>query len=108
MTKRRLLAKVISGVFFLAVSLPVTCAFASEREMISAFVERGIIYYVKGEIDKAITEFSQGIQVNSKDYVAYFQRAKAYEQQDNIDAAIADYGQVIKQCPVFFLCYQAL
>lgn len=107
MTMRRLLMKVTCGASFLAIVLSLSCAFASERE-ISTFVERGIIYYVNGEIDKAIAEFSQGIRVNPKDYVACFQRAKAYEQQDNIDPAIADYGQVIKQCPAFFLCFQAL
>ena len=107
MTTRRLLMRVTYGAFFLAVSLFFSCAFASDRE-ISAFVEQGIIYYVNGDIDRAIAEFSQGIRVNPKDYVAYFQRAKAHEQKDDIDAAISDYGQVIKQCPAFFLCYQAL
>jgi tetratricopeptide (TPR) repeat protein len=106
MGKIRLLIRITCVSSFLAVS-PFSRALSAEREVISTSVEQGIILYVNGEIDKAIAEFTQGIRINSKDYVAYFQRAKAHEQQDNIDAAIADYDEVIKQCPAFYLCAQA-
>jgi tetratricopeptide (TPR) repeat protein len=82
-------------------------AYAIGEGEVSSFTEKGMVYYSRGEVEKAIAEFNQGIQEDPTDYVAYFQRARAYEHLKRTEDAIDDYNQVTKQCPGIFLCEQA-
>jgi tetratricopeptide (TPR) repeat protein len=109
MTKRALALSLVGSSFLLSLSLCAISVSAEEEEgEISTFVEKGMAAYSKGDVDRALVEFNEALKVNPNDPVAYFQRAKAYEQKKRLDQAISDYSQVIKKCPGFFLCEEAL
>ncbi|HTZ11661.1 MAG TPA: tetratricopeptide repeat protein [Candidatus Margulisiibacteriota bacterium] len=99
--------KTICIAVILATVFLATWAHAGGAE-ISSFVEQGIIHYTRGELDEAIEDFSNGVQASPNDYMAYFQRAKVYEYREDADKAIADYTAVLKACPGFIMCPQAL
>lgn len=64
-----------------------------------ASTERGLAYRVKGDIDKAIADFNQAIQLDANSDTTYFMRGSAYHAQGKLDLAIADYTRLIKLKP---------
>jgi tetratricopeptide (TPR) repeat protein len=80
-------------------------AYAQEYTIeFSPLVRQGLIYFASGELERALAEFSNAIEANPRDYLAYYQRAKVYEQQKYFEFAIEDYTEILKACPRFFLC----
>ena len=62
----------------------------------TAYNDRGMAYYYKGDYDRAITDFNQAIRLNSNYVFAYNNRGLAYAEKRNYDRAIADYTQAIR------------
>src|SRR5579872_878554 len=60
---------------------------------------RGFAYREKGDVDHAIADFSQAIQLNPKYTFAWFNRGKTYADKKDLDHAVADYSEAIKLDP---------
>jgi tetratricopeptide (TPR) repeat protein len=56
----------------------------------------GQILYEKGELDSTIDACTKAIQANANNPVAYFYRARAYNDKREYDKAIADYTEVLR------------
>jgi len=64
---------------------------------------RGSAYEKKGELDLAIQDYTQALNLNPKLAVAYFCRGSAYEKKGELDLAIQDYTQALNLNPKFAL-----
>lgn len=66
-----------------------------------AYLNRGLIYKYKGEWDKAIADFDQGVKLSYGEVASeiYFERGFAQIQKKNFDAAIADFTSAIARAP---------
>ena len=70
-----------------------------------AYINRGKAYGIKGELDRAIADFSKAIEINPKRALSYNNRGIAYQTKRDIDRAIADYGKAIEIDPKFANVY---
>ncbi|HEY7243850.1 MAG TPA: tetratricopeptide repeat protein [Xanthobacteraceae bacterium] len=60
---------------------------------------RGLAYRLKGEIERAIQDYSLAIKADSKLAIAFNNRAVAYDLKGEYDRALQDYEQAIKLKP---------
>ncbi len=60
-----------------------------------AYNNRGIAYQEKGEVDRAIADFTTAIKFNPNDAEAYNNRSTAYVYKGDYDRAIADYRKAL-------------
>ena len=70
-----------------------------------AYVNRGIAYYDRGELDKARSDYTAAIRLDPKRAEAYHNRADLELRVGELEAAIADYTQVIALDPKFSSAY---
>lgn len=63
------------------------------------FNNRGMAYRAKGELDRAIQDYSQAIKLNGKLALLYNNRGVAYDRKSEFDRAIQDYEQALKLKP---------
>ena len=70
-----------------------------EGEATRPELEQGREYAEQGELDKAIAEFEQAIELNPNDAVVYNDLAAAYYQQGRIDEAITTWEEAISIDP---------
>jgi tetratricopeptide (TPR) repeat protein len=66
-----------------------------------AYLNRGLIYKYKGEWDKAIADFDQGVKYSYGEVASeiYFERGFAQIQKKNFDASITDFTTAIARAP---------
>jgi Tfp pilus assembly protein PilF len=57
---------------------------------------RGNAWSDKGDLDRAITDYTEAIHLDPNDANAYASRGKAYQSKKEYDRAIADYDQAIR------------
>jgi len=62
----------------------------------AAYTNRGTKWAIKGDIDRAIADFSEAIRLEPKLDVAYRNRGNAWSAKGDNDRAIADYNEVIR------------
>jgi len=62
-------------------------------------VNRGLMYYFKGEPEKAIDDFTRAIDAKPKSTVAYNNRGTVYKEQGNYDRALADFNRALDLDP---------
>ena len=65
----------------------------------TAWSNRGAAWFTQGEIDKAITDFTEAIKANPKLSLAYRNRAAAWLSKHEFDRAVNDYTSVIRLDP---------
>src|SRR5215831_14700689 len=63
----------------------------NQKNLASAYFNRGLAYGHKGDFDRAIADYTQGIQLSPKESRAYTNRGLAYSNKGDFDSAIADY-----------------
>ena len=70
-----------------------------------AYYSRGLAYGEKGEVDSAIENYNESIQLNPDFADAYNYRGIAYKNKGEIDRAIEDFDQAIRIKPDNVLFY---
>ncbi|MEN3349644.1 MAG: hypothetical protein V7632_3279 [Bradyrhizobium sp.] len=70
-----------------------------------AYGERGYAYQAKGDNDRAIADYTDGIQLDPTNKVALTARGNAYLAKADPDRAIADYDRVIALDPKYAIAY---
>lgn len=66
---------------------------------------KGIDYVNKGEIDKAIAEYTKAIEIDDQFAGAYNNRGSAYQKKGEYDLAIVDHTKALKIDPDFAAAY---
>jgi tetratricopeptide (TPR) repeat protein len=59
----------------------------------------GSWYLKRGQLDRAVIDFSDAIKLNPRDVVSFNCRGKAYAEKGQYDYAIADFDKAIKLDP---------
>ena len=67
----------------------------SKPDDAEVYFKRGRDYAKKGELDKAIADFSHSIRLDPTASYVYFNRGYAYQGKGNYDKAIEDYLSLI-------------
>jgi|GEM_PF-1424419 len=62
-------------------------------------IEQGGSYYLKGEFDKAIAEYTWAVQLESNKADYYYRRGAAYNQKGDYEQAIGDYSRAVQLDP---------
>jgi tetratricopeptide (TPR) repeat protein len=55
------------------------------------YVDRGLLYSINGDFNKAKDDFAKAIQINPSSFEAYNNRGNIYRQEKQYDLAISDY-----------------
>ena len=69
------------------------------KDLAGALNSRGIGYYEKGDLDRAISDFTRAIRLNPKDAYTFNNRGQTYYAKDRLGRAIADYNRAIRIDP---------
>lgn len=69
------------------------------QEFVKKYYNRGIAYSEKGEVERAIEDYTKAIELNPKFAEAYYQRGIAYRIKGDYKLAIADYTKAIDLKP---------
>ncbi len=64
-----------------------------------AYNNRGLAYQEKGEVDRAVADFTTAIKFNPNDARVYNNRGVAYEQKGDKEQAIADFRKALEINP---------
>ena len=64
-----------------------------------AYYLRGVAYRNKGDLDRAIADYSEAIRLDPKLAAAYNNRGNAYKDKGDSDHAIADFSEAIRLAP---------
>jgi lipoprotein NlpI len=78
----------------------------SRQDQAVAHHNRGLAYAVKGDLDRAIADFTEAIRLDPKDASAHNDRGSAYMAKGDFDRAIADYSEAIRLDPKEVLAYK--
>jgi tetratricopeptide (TPR) repeat protein len=83
----------------------------AEQKKAQKWVERGLASHDKGEYHQAITYYTQAIELNPQDSVAYCHRCNSHyargshQRGEYYDLAIADYNEAIRLNPQYVNAY---
>jgi tetratricopeptide (TPR) repeat protein len=69
------------------------------RDIATILMNRGSIYWKKGDYHRAVTELDSALLLNPKLTEAYYWRGLAHLSEKDYDRAIADYDSAIKRDP---------
>jgi tetratricopeptide (TPR) repeat protein len=70
-----------------------------------ALVSRGNAYKDKGDVDHAISDYSEAIRLNPKYALAFNNRGNAYRAKGELDRAISDYNEALRLDPEYGLAF---
>ncbi len=79
-----------------------------EKDLAKTYVQRGIIYYEKGDFDNAIVDYTQAIELDPDFADAYYQRGIVFFSKGDLDSAVVNYTQAIKLDPDLTDAYKDL
>ncbi len=68
----------------------------ARKHLTDAYIYRGIAYYGKGDIYRAIEDYSKAIELNPEHALAYNSRGIAYSNLKRYEEAIEDYSKAIE------------
>jgi tetratricopeptide (TPR) repeat protein len=71
----------------------------TEKNRSIAYNHRGGAYQAKGDLDRAIADYSEATRLDAKNAGSYYNRGNAYQEKGDLDRAIADYGEAIRLDP---------
>jgi tetratricopeptide (TPR) repeat protein len=64
-----------------------------------AYNNRGVVYYNKGQYDKAIADFNRALKIEPRHFWAYHNRGRTYISKYRLDKAIADFSKALELNP---------
>ena len=64
-----------------------------------AYDNRGLIWQEKGDLDKAIADYTEAIRLDPKYAMAYDSRGRRLGTKGDLDKAIADFNEAIRLDP---------
>ena len=70
-----------------------------------AYLNRGNVWLLKHEYDKAIADYNEAIRIDPRYAIAYNNRGLAWSDKKEYDKAIADYNEAIRLDPKDALAY---
>ena len=76
-----------------------------DTHYVDAYINCGVVYGIKGELDQAIAYYNKAIELNPDYATAYNNRGVVYSDKDEHDRAIEDYNKAIELDPQFTLAY---
>jgi tetratricopeptide (TPR) repeat protein len=71
-----------------------------------AYNNRGVTYYMQGNIERAMPDYNKAIELDPGFVAAYYNRANAYYNHGDLIKALSDYSKVIELAPGFAEAYQ--
>src|SRR5262245_57853015 len=77
----------------------------SGRDLALLYFKRGIEWRAKGDLDRAIADYTEAIRLNPKLALAHNNRGNAWRDKRDYDRAIADFTEAIRLDPKFALAY---
>ena len=80
---------------------PTTTKLPVANAKVAALMDSGRRAGVKGDLDRAVADFSEAIRIDPKYPVSYSERGQALFKLGETDRAIADYSAAIKRDPQF-------
>jgi tetratricopeptide (TPR) repeat protein len=80
-------------------------SFGWEPNLPGGYALRGIVYGAKGELDRAIADFTKAIALDPKSTTAYENRGTAQERKGDLDKAMADFAKAIEINPKAYRAY---
>jgi tetratricopeptide (TPR) repeat protein len=80
---------------------PITTKLPAANAKVAALMDSGRRAAVKGDLDRAVADFSEAIRIDPKYPVSYSERGQALFKLGETDRAIADYSAAIKRDPQF-------
>lgn len=72
---------------------------ASRAATASSYIERGNVWFAKGELDQAIDDFSLAISSDPEHAGARYNRAAVRYLKGDLDGALADYNRALELNP---------
>src|SRR6185436_10783521 len=75
------------------------------RNRAGAFLNRGIAWKRKGELDRALNDYNEAIRIDPKYTTIYYYRGIVFHDKGAFDRAIADYSEAIRLEPKFAAAY---
>lgn len=77
-----------------------------------SLIPEAMVYYLRGnthrlseQAERAISDYTQAIQIEPSFYFAYYNRGRSHQMGGDFDAAIADYDQTLEINPSFAAAY---
>ena len=71
----------------------------------TTYSNRGIAYYIKGELDRTFEDLNKAIELNPKFASAYNNRGTTYSDKGAYNLAISDYSKAIELMPDYATAY---
>jgi len=77
----------------------------SREQLWGVYQLRGLVWSDKGDYDKAIVDYTEAIEIDPKNAIAYYSRGNAWAAKGDYDKAIADFTEAIDLEPKFSFAY---
>lgn len=74
-------------------------AIAASPNYSDAYNQRGFVYDLKGQFDRAVADYSMAIKLNPYNSVHYYNRGISYYKKRDFDSAIEDLNKAIEMSP---------
>lgn len=71
----------------------------TNRDLVTAHVNRGDAYFARSEFDRAIADYNGALRLNKNSAPAYSGRGRAYRSKGDFDKALADFDEAVKFTP---------
>src|SRR6516165_9120757 len=86
----------IADVIISGCSTVIQAGQGSPKQLATAFNNRGVVYRLKGDYDRALRDYDEAIWLDRSIPAFFYNRAIAYTEKQDYDRAIADFEMVLR------------